>query len=88
MEMKVRLVLRLINTPMKIWTKYRTMRCQSTLCKMNPNKIEKAGDNATVAAPLAERMRLLKLNTLQLRMDRKTREKTWMKQSIMLLTVL
>jgi len=51
MEMKVRSVLRLINMPMKTLTKYRMMSYQSTLRKMNPNKIEKVGDNVTAAAP-------------------------------------
>jgi len=64
MEMKVRSVLRLINTPMKTMTKYRTMSYQSTLRKMNPNKIEKAGDNATAAVLLAEKTRLLELSAL------------------------
>ena len=69
-------VLGLINTPMKTWTKYRTMSYQSTLCKMNPNKTEKAGDSATATAPLAERTRLLELNALQLRTDRETCDET------------
>ena len=72
MEMKVRSVLRLINMPMKTLTKYRMMSYQSTLRKMNPNKTEKAGDNATTAAPLAERTRPLGLNALQPRTDRET----------------
>ena len=52
------------------------MSYQSTRRKMNPNKIEKAGDNATAAAPLAERTRLLELSTLQLLMERETCSKT------------
>ena len=52
------------------------MNYQSTLCKMNPNKTKKAGDNATAAAPLAERTRLLELSTLQLLMERETCSKT------------
>jgi hypothetical protein len=61
---------------MKTWIKYQTMSYQSTLRKMNPNKIEKAGDNATAAVPLAERMRLLELNVLQLHRDCETYEET------------
>ena len=64
------------------------MNYQSTLCKMNPNKTKKAGDNATATVPLAERMRLLELSTLQLLMERETCSKTWMKQPTMLLIVL
>ena len=52
------------------------MNYQSTLCKMNPNKTKKAGDNATAAAPLAERTRLLELNALQLHTDHKTCDET------------
>jgi hypothetical protein len=37
-----------------------------------PSKTKKAGDDATAAKPLAERMRLLELSALQLRMDRET----------------
>ena len=55
------------------------MSYQSTPRKMNPSKTEKAGDNATAAAPLAKKMRLLELNALQLRTDRKTCDRTWMK---------
>jgi len=52
------------------------MNYQSTLCKMNPNKTKKAGDNATAAAPLAETKRMLELSTLQLHMVRETCSKT------------
>ena len=45
-------------------------------CKMNPSKIEKAGDNATAAVLLAEKMRLLELSALQLHMDREICNKT------------
>ena len=69
-------VLGLINTPMKTWTKYQTMSYQSTRCKMNPSKIEKAGDNAIAAMLLAEKMRLLELSALQLHMDREICNKT------------
>ena len=75
-EKKVHLALRLINTPTRVWTKFQTMSCQSTLRKTSPNKIGKEGDNATAAAPLAERTRLLRLNALQLRMDNETCDRT------------
>ena len=52
------------------------MSYQSTLRKMNPNKTEKAVDNATTAAPPAERTRLLELNTFQLHADRETCDQT------------
>ena len=55
---------------------------------MSPNKTRKAGDDVTAAAPLAERMQSLKLSALQLRTDRETCSKTWMKQPTMLSTVL
>ena len=76
MEKKVHSVLGLINMPMKTWIKYQTMSYQSTLRKMNPNKTEKAVDNATTAAPPAERTRLLELNTFQLHADRETCDQT------------
>ena len=75
-EKKVHSALGLINTPMRIWTKYQTMSYKSTLRKMNPNKTKKAGDNATAAAPLAERTRLLELSVLQLHRDCETCSKT------------
>ena len=53
------------------------------LRKTSPNKTRKAGDNATTAAPLAERTRLLGLNALQLRTDHETYDRTWMKQTTM-----
>ena len=62
------------------------MSYQSMLHKMNPNKIKKDSDNATAAAPLAERTRLLELNTFQLRTDHETRDETWTKQPTMLST--
>jgi len=40
---KVHSVIRLINTPMKIWAKYQMMNCQSKLRKMNPIKTGKVG---------------------------------------------
>ena len=43
---------------------------------MNPNKIEKAGDNATAAVLLAEKTRLLELSVLQFHMERETYNKT------------
>jgi len=46
------------------------------LLKTSPNKIKKAGDNATAAAPLAERTQLLELSALQLHMDRGISNKT------------
>ena len=52
------------------------MSYQLLLRKMNPNKIEKAGDNATAAALLAEKTRLLELSVLQLHTDRETCNKT------------
>ena len=52
------------------------MSGQSTLRKMSPNKARKAGDDATAAAPLAERTRLLGLNALQLLMDNETCDRT------------
>ena len=58
------------------------------LLKTSPNKIKKAGDNATAAAPFAERTQLLELSALQLHTNRKTCSKTWTKQPTMLLTVL
>ena len=73
---KVRLALGLTNTPTRVWTKYQTMSCQSTLRKTSPNKTGKTSDNATAAAPLAERTRLLELSTLQLLMERETCSKT------------
>ena len=82
------LALGLINTPTRVWTKFQTMSCQSTLRKTSPNEIGKAGDNATAAAPLAERTQLLELSALQLHTDRETFSKTWTKQPTMLLTVL
>ena len=75
-EKKVHSVLRMINTPMRIWTKYQMMSYQSTRRKMNPSKIEKAGDNATAAALLAEKTRLLELSAFQLHMDREICNKT------------
>jgi hypothetical protein len=71
---------------MRIWTKYQMMSYQSMLHKMNPNKIKKAGDNTTAAAPLAERTQLLELNAFQLRTDHETRDETWTKQPTMLST--
>jgi len=62
--------------PTKTWTKYQTMSYQSTRHKMNPNKIEKADDNATAAALLAEKTRLLELSALQLQTDREICNKT------------
>ena len=56
------------------------------LRKTSPNKIKKAGDNATAAAPFAERTQLLELSALH--MDREIGSKTWTKQPTMLLTVL
>ena len=64
------------------------MSCQSTLLKTSPNKIKKAGDNATAATPFAERTQLLELSALQLHTDRETCSKTWTKQPTMLSTVL
>ena len=58
------------------------------LRKTSPNKTRKAGDNATAAVPLAEKMRLLELSVLQLPTDRETCSKTWTKQPTMFLTVL
>ena len=52
------------------------MSCQSTPRKMNPSKTEKADGNATAVEPLAERMRLLGLNVLQLHTGRKTCDRT------------
>ena len=52
------------------------MSYQSTRRKMNPNKIEKAGDNATAAMLLAEKTRLLELSALQFHMERETCNKT------------
>ena len=69
-------VLRLINTPMRIWTKYQMMSYQSMLRKMNPNKTEKAGDDATAAVPLTKRTRLLEPNALQLHTDHETCDET------------
>ena len=46
------------------------------LHKTSPNKTRKASDNATAAAPLAERTRLLELNALQLRTDHETCDET------------
>ena len=46
------------------------------LRKMNPNKTEKAGDDATATVPLAKRMRLLEPNALQLRTDDETCDET------------
>ena len=48
----------------------------SMLRKMNPNKTEKAGDDATATVPLAKRMRLLEPNALQLRTDHETCDET------------
>ena len=76
MEKKAHLAPRLIDTPTKVWTKFQTMSCQSTLRKMSPNKTRKAGNSATAAAPLAERTRPLEPSALQLRTDRKTCIKT------------
>ena len=75
-EKGVHLVLGLTSMPTKTWTKYQTMSYQSMRRKMNPSKIEKAGDNATAAVLLAEKMRLLELSALQLYMDRKICNKT------------
>ena len=58
------------------------------LRKTSPNKTRKAGDNATAAVPLVERMQLLELSALRLRTDRETCSKTWMKQPTMLSIVL
>ena len=44
--------------------------------KTNPSKIEKAGDNKTAAALLAEKTQLLELSALQLHMDRGISNKT------------
>ena len=55
MEKGVHLVLGLTNMPTKTWTKYQTMSYQSTRRKMNPSKIEKAGNKATAAALLVEK---------------------------------
>ena len=74
--MKVLLVLRLTSMPMNSQTKYQMMNCQSTLRKMNPNKTKKVGNNATAVVPLAERTRLLELNTFQLHADRETCDQT------------
>ena len=63
-DKEVHLVLGLTNMPMKTWTKYQTMSYRLTRRKMNPSKIEKAGDNATAAVLLAEKMRLLELSAL------------------------
>ena len=82
------MVLGLTSMPMKTWTKYQTMSYQSAHRKMNPSKIEKAGDNATAAALLAEKTRLLELSALRLRTDRETCSKTRTKQPAMFLTVL
>ena len=70
------MVLGLTSMPTKTWTKYQTMSYQSTCRKMNPSKIEKAGDNATATVLLAEKTRLLELSALQLHKDRKTYNKT------------
>ena len=75
-EKEVHLALRLIGTPTRVWTKFQTMSYQSTRRKMNPNKIEKAGDNATAVVLLAEKMRLLELSALQFHMERETCNKT------------
>ena len=87
MEMKVHLALRLIGTPTRVQIKFQTTSYQSTLRKMSPNKTRKAGNNATAAAPLAERTQLLELSVLQLCTDRETCSKTWTKQPTMFLTV-
>ena len=70
------MVLGLTSMPIKTWTKYQTMSYQSTRRKMNPSKIEKAGDNATAAALLAEKTRLLELSALQFHMEHETCNKT------------
>jgi len=70
------LVLGLTSVPTKTGTKYQTMSYQSMHRKMNPSKLEKAGDNATAAALLAEKTRLLELSALRLHMDREICNKT------------
>ena len=87
-EKKAHSALRLIGTSTRLWTKFQTTSCQTTLLKMNPNKIKKAGDNATAAASFAERTQLLELSALQLHTDREICNKTWTKQPTMLSTVL
>ena len=85
---KEHLALGLTNTPTRVWTKYQTMSCQSTLRNTSPNKTGKTGDNATTAAPLVERTRLLGLNALHLCADHGTCDRTWTKQPTKLSTVL
>ena len=62
--------------------------CQSTLRKTSPNKTRKTGDDATVATPFAEGMRLLELSAPQFSMDREIYGKTWTKQPATFSTVL
>jgi hypothetical protein len=87
-EKKAHSALRLIGTSTRLWTKFQTTSCQTTLLKMNPNKIKKAGDNATAAASFAKRTQLLELNALQLHTDRETCSKAWTKRPTMLSIVL
>jgi hypothetical protein len=81
---RVHSVLRMINTPTRIWTRFQMMNYQLMLRKTNSNKTEKVGDDVTAAAPLAERTRLLELSELRHRMDRETCSGTLTKQLTML----
>jgi len=73
-------VLRLINTPMRIWTRYQMMSYQLMLRKVNPNKTENVDDDVTAVVPLAERTRLLELNVPRLHTDHETCDETSTKQ--------
>ena len=73
---KVHSVLRLINTPMRIYNKYQMMSYRSTLRKMNPNKTGKVGDDVTTAALFTERTQLLDLYALRLCMGCEICEET------------
>ena len=80
MERRVHSVLRLIYMPMRIWIRYQMMSYQLMLCKVDPNKTEKVGDDISAAAPFAERMQLLELSVPRLPTDLETCDKTSTKQ--------
>ena len=82
------LSLRQISMPMRVWIKFKTMSCQSTLRKTSPNKTRKTDDDATAATLLVGKTRLLGLNMLLPRVAHETCSKTWMKLPTMHSTVL
>ena len=84
MEMTVHSDLRMNNKATRTWTRFQMTSYQLMLRKMNLNKTEIAGDDGTVAVPLAERTQLHELSVLQRYMDHVIYDEILTKQLSML----